>query len=1171
MISEMAYFFLAILCITFIPILLTSFIGTAVLPFLKISRQEVRDLFLALEDLTLPMGSFPSRLLGLWTAGASFKRECLDSEEDQDEPFFDTFEHQPYQIDEADTRISGVEGGQASKAVEDATEIFFDANQVIENEPTTPVGTDETFGRISADLSRMVTEKEMLEACIRQAVDPKGSRGLAAMDLDSLVRWMMQDYEQSTSNIRLENNKREDAIYDAKQAFEAIIIGQNLTMQHKDHEMGLAIKEATRLSIKNLDLHEESEKAKKKFEERKEKWKRRIETAQREAVGARLSADESTSGVESRIRQLKQGHASEMSAAAFQSLQERNTLLCQMRMGQDTLNNTRRQVTLGEQKHGAAMKESERVKKQLHTTIKDLRLTLAASQELSVATEQRLRKRLEDQSKEKDHEIGTLQKQLRESNDVVKSLAKYEATAESLQLQNQRLSDLSKEQEAVLCANKEHIVRRLNNEIGGHKRTIHTNETTIHQLEGRIVSLESGQEVKKLKVEAQKHLHQCDNENRGLRKQMKALEIETAGLKRTIEHRDGEIQQKIGKWAGEKRTLEQSLKQTKAATDRYMRRKVKNFKKQKQGMSRTLRAARRNEQSARSQVQGLQRDQAQTAAQHQNAVRVAVEEVTTSVQAQLDIERRKYLENITSATERETGLQAEIGALKSQIDGYSNTTNAMSTANADSGPTDNGKDSAILERELDEASSLIAEIEEHGLHKICGERHLLLELNKAKKVLAFIKHEAVQVEPDIDDLLSAISDVMINETRFQQCDSRMRPVLLGQARAANERLRSLQRLFRTTFEVKKDAVLEILQAPAKNETNSRQEKVDLNMGKASTMPSTTMPGVIETGEPPRTLADILTTFQNSTEKPSLVVNSADNHLVPPVPPGHPAHQDQTKHQESGAKGQSFALPNPRDAVSQPPLPGLFQSQSMEQAPLMESLPPRSAKPPRRPVVSQQEGEIRMPRGFTRQMRQWAKGWVRGGDMAGAEALMFKYFPLLKMVDGINLRKYLVELKKFVEGQPLCQMEQPGGWTEDMTTLVESCFQEGQDESSSIDRIKKHASYAAALAKMKYVEKIGGEEEMVCVEKLDGVQLYVEKLCQEFAKKPAQKPARWTDDMTETVMAELRANVDTEFAYLEELLDAMHNFKPDNEKGLMRYLERLKRECQAEREKPMHGD
>lgn len=54
-------------------------------------------------------------------------------------------------------------------------------------------------------------------------------------------------------------------------------------MQQKDHEMGLAREEASRVTIENLDLREDNEKTQKKFEERKEEWKRRIETAQKKS------------------------------------------------------------------------------------------------------------------------------------------------------------------------------------------------------------------------------------------------------------------------------------------------------------------------------------------------------------------------------------------------------------------------------------------------------------------------------------------------------------------------------------------------------------------------------------------------------------------------------------------------------------------------------------------------------------------------------------------------------------------------------------------------------------------------------------------------------------------------------------------------------------------------
>ena len=45
------------------------------------------------------------------------------------------------------------------------------------------------------------------------------------------------------------------------------------------------------------------------------------------------------------------------------------------------------------------------------------------------------------------------------------------------------------------------------------------------------------------------------------------------------------------------------------------------------------------------------------------------------------------------------------------------------------------------------------------------------------------------------------------------------------------------------------------------------------------------------------------------------------------------------------------------------------------------------------------------------------------------------------------------LERNVEVQTINQMEQPGGWTEEMTTLVESCFQKGQDKPTIIRSIK----------------------------------------------------------------------------------------------------------------------
>ena len=882
----------------------------------------MRDLFLALKDLTLPMGSFPSRLLEPWTSELISQATPTETLHQVNEDLTAKVAIQTDQNDEAET--PNVEGEPASEVVEDTNDISFDANQTTENEPTKSIGTDEQSERICADLSRMVTEKEALEAQIRQAADPKGSRGLAAMNLGDLIEWMMHEHERSTNDLRLKNNKREDELYDTKQVFEAIVIGQNLAMQQKDLERVEARLEARELKDENLDLRENIDKAKEKYEERKEKWRRRIRTAEEVAEDARLTAEEATTGVESRIKELRQAHANEMSTAAFQSFQERNSITCSKRMVQDSLAEARNKVIAWEQQHDATEKENQRTVNDLKALVRQLRSEVTTSELLTASAERRLQERREEQCKEKDSEINTLRQQLRESQDQVKSLDQCKATLERMKQQNQRLSGDLEEQTATLRTDKEHVVGRLKLDIGGLERSIKANEATIRRLQKKITGLQSGQEIKDLKAEAQRHLHQCATEIRGLKQKISSLELETAALRRTIEDNDKKVQQDSGKWAAEKKTIEQALKQIKSASDRSMRRKVRKFKGEKQRLSRTLRAARSNEQSVRTQVQALQREQAQTTEQYRNAMNErgqkiqtleqtivdaksqferqvglevqrqlevavsakeesvrneakqqygnrkaedeeektkAVEEAKKTIQAQLDSERRTQLESKNEATKTEKDLRVEIGALKSQIDGHTNAAEAMSIAKADSNPGDDTKELAILAREVDEAYRLFAEIEEHGIQKICGERHLLIELNKAKKVLASVKHEAQQAEPDMNDLLDAISEAIINKDRFPQCDSRKRPVLLGQARAANERLQSLQRLFRTTFEVQKDAVLEILQSPTRHEANSRRKEEDSNTGEASETRNMTVSGASEiTGEPPRTLADILATL-----------------------------------------------------------------------------------------------------------------------------------------------------------------------------------------------------------------------------------------------------------------------------------------------------------------------
>lgn len=1030
----MADLALLIVCGAFILMLLTTCVGTLVLPFLSTSKQDVRDLFLTIKDFTLPLGSFPSRLLEVRTSDVVYQviprgflpkadhdvipevttaaiseelalqvvpkaipegfskgadsrltpipthssidsipteSKCIDSEEDSDELFFDAFEYPLDQNYGAETSIPDVAGGPVLDVVEGATQPFFKVNQATGNEPansdrideasaaqiTPPLATadstDENPERVAAHLSEMLEEKETLEAYIRQVADPEGSRGLAAMGLGPLVRWMMQGYERITNGLRMEKNRLEDEFYNAKQAFEAIIIGQNLAMQGMDHERGLAREEASDLVLENSSLRESSEKAKNDYEGRIKELSRQVKTAQEVAQEAREDAAEATTGVESRIKELNTAHATEMSAAAFQSLQERNTIICSRRMVEDNLRDARHQVTVCEQQHKAAMKEQNSTIDGLKAMVRQLRSTVTTSEELVASAKRMAEKQLNDQRKEKDHEVSTLKGQLRESNEKVKALGGWKGKAEAEQRNSQRLTDRLKDETTTLREDREHIVGNLKRDIQGLERTIRMKGAKITKLGRKIVSLESGQEVKDLKSqleEAEKQSQQSTNEMQGLRTQLQTFEQEKASLKRTIDDKNREVQQKMETWATEKGALEQDHQQAKIVSNRDNEGKFGKLEEEKQGLLRELKAAQSNEQDIRAQVQNLEGEKIRTAEQHQNtmnekdqkirdleqmtvntnsrfepqvqeevgrqlkvavhakevevretanqeyekkkvdherekdkAVRDAVEIANKNNQLQLDSERRTCLEKMNDATKTENNLRTEIGVLKSQLEGDTNAAGPMSTAKVDPEPGDDTTESASLARELDEALCLFEEIEERGILRICGERILLRELNEAKKAMSLVKREVQQPEPDKGDLLYAISEASIDEGRFHQCDPRKRPVLIRQARAANERLESLREVLSTNIEVQKDAVLEILQSPARNETvassdqngardrsvdcataPARQGEGDFNMGEASEMQGTSMPEASENRKLGRELADFCATFLRST-------------------------------------------------------------------------------------------------------------------------------------------------------------------------------------------------------------------------------------------------------------------------------------------------------------------
>ena len=645
--------------------------------------------------------------------------------------------------------------------------------------------------------------------------------------------------------------------------------------------------------------------SKAKYGRMKERYHKHLQILKTAKESAEQDAETAMTTVEGRIDALKETHEQENSATNDKNRQEQNTLICRRRMVEGSLADARLQVSVNGQQHSSAIEDKNGIIRELKAMVRQLGSTVTKSQALTAFAKRDLQTQLHKQRRENDSQMETLRSRLNESNDEVKTLRGWKAKAEGEQRYNQRLSNRLEEERTTLREDKKHVVDRLKLDISGLERTITTNDTTIAGLERNIVSLESGQEVKDLKSQyskAQKRIRQSTKEKEGFQGQIKSCEIELSGLKSTAEVKDREIQQNKEEWAGEKRTLEQALQQAKLVSDQDTQQKIGKI----QGLEQTIvdansRFERRVEEEVGRQLKAAVeakevqvRDEAEREygrrklendQEREKAVKDAAEEASKSIQAKWDSERRTYTEKMNEATETENNLRNEIRALISQSDESANAAQSMSIIKADLEPPNDPKGLESSARELDEALDLFEEIEECGILRICGERLLLRELNKARRTLSSVKREVQQPKPDQNDLLFIISEATIDEGRFQQCDSRKRPVLIRQARAANETLQSLLKILSTNLEVQKDAVLEILRSPTKNETEAllyenggqdrsvgsvpalvRQGEGDFKINGASEMQNTAMPEAPETGMPRRSLTDILATLQRSKQK-----------------------------------------------------------------------------------------------------------------------------------------------------------------------------------------------------------------------------------------------------------------------------------------------------------------
>ena len=1063
--------------------LITTFIGTLTLPFLNTSKKDVRDLFLAAKDLAQPMGSFSNTLL---YPPASIVKNCRSH-------------HTTLPL--SPERMSA-EGGSKSPAMPDSTEpapgkIEAGFNTTTPRPPTEPVpnagilsgSSDSAEEPFLASLEYQYAANDDTPLADGVAERQLSKQQGAEADSLGIISTVVDDDDEEEQRRRASTVAMEEALAKAQDFEEAIRRLVDPEGRDSPDSQGMI-----KLVVGIIEGRAEAD-------QRLKSETVRLKEAREESQSARESATDEMKG---QIEAMKKKHEKETTDTRLKNWQERNGLFCSIQMVKNELVAVRGQTTQDRLQHQATLRNTIKTKNQeikdLERIFREREVNIIASKEL-IASEERMSK---SQVNEKEEKIHLLQDQLHEREEKVKALGNWKQEAESGKKKYQQLCDVRNDRETTLKENHAHIVDRLKLDNKGLNRTIAINEGKIADLERRITGLESGQEVKDLRsklARVQKQKKKPTSDLQKMEERVRALEQETENQRLTVKDKDGEIERNTRAWATEKTDLVKRSKQKQDASNRELQGKVKRLEDEKADLKRQMEAAAQsaeqristqleNHQKAKTQtavqhqetlrekdqgIQELQRkveqaqnaeqrtsdqlhslkqDKTQTAVRHQETLRVrdqriqdlehekngaglAVVEEMKAMQMDFNRERGGLQEAMIRAANTEMTLQSQVHDLRSQLQGYTSAAVQSSTPIVHFEPAKRTNESSPLAVEVDEALSLAEEIGEHGLVRGSSECILLKKLNDAKTALLFIKQDMRQPDLDKNDLLYKISEAIFDEGRISQCDLRKRQQLVKQAKSANRKLQRVQRLLSTSLDVEVEAVLEILSSPTSSDTNGRQEEGD-----------------------------------------------------PPAAPEH-AVEIQPLHEEDMGEAWGFASPAQPEGVSQPPLPGLFQAPSIDQAPVPNLFLQQGAPRPRKPVVSQPPGELKMPKGLTASMRQFAKGFLRTGNVDRAERLLLKEFKQLEKFNVRGLKTYLVELKKQIEVQPLDQMEQPGGWTKAMTDFVEEAFNKGERPETIVHAIRKEMSH------------------------MEGVEFYVQKLKQEHDKL-APAPAGRATGMTENV-------------------------------------------------------
>ena len=607
---------LVLLIVVFgILLLSTGFDRFLTMVFTRPSTQKGRDLLTAVEDMVLPMGSFPSRLLYPWSSALNpYKRSPLPPTE------------------HSETKQEAV------LTLDEPTHIQTRTKEIpiLSFTPLTTIEIESSVDTTSHAVNNVLAEFHVLHNEIRELIDPKGIHSPQAKITRDLVAGMINNHAEAINDIK--HDREED-----QKKFE-----RNLEdHETKYRELNLLCED---LSSRNVRKKEKS----RQLKSRNKCLKIQIEKNIQDTKDAVTNADEAeqvaNARAQKRIEEVKLDFEQSKKASEDRLRQERDSMILLKRQIESELAKARSEVKALKEQQKTAAENNTATLNEYKECLRKRSLDVTSSKELTELAERKLEALRNEKLTKYSQEVADLENQLRASKDLAKSLGPWKTKAENHERMYQRLREKMENAADDMRENKDHHINSLELDISGLQRDIATDEVTINRQNCEIAELKSGKGLLKLKSELEQ-----------AKKLLKNAELETKNLRRDLTTSDAT-----------KQDAENALMEIISQHEKDQSIAVHNAIQQAEtaAAEKAAEKAREYAQRIRTAVEDAKKNAAEKDQEYAVAMRAAVEEATG--RAVVDTESKaaavnaaaELVEQAARETEMDTAPDPELYALR---------------------------------------------------------------------------------------------------------------------------------------------------------------------------------------------------------------------------------------------------------------------------------------------------------------------------------------------------------------------------------------------------------------------------------------------------------------------------------------------------------------------------